>query len=69
MSYKFANPFNDQLPLFVKCNNVKLSSNDNNRINERINYDKLKKIANDVDWNSILIIQEPNCATNELIKK
>ena len=43
VSYKIANPFNDHFPLFDKCNNVKLSSNDNNRINERINYDKLKK--------------------------
>ena len=69
VSYKIANPFNDHFPLFVNYNNVKLSSNDNNRINERINYDKLTKIANDVDWNSILTIQEPNSATDELITK
>ena len=77
VSYEIANPSNDHFPLFEKCNNVKFSPNDNNRINnrinnrmnERINYDKLKEIANDVDCNSILTIQEPNCATDELITK
>ena len=41
------------------------TSTHNNRINERINYDKLKKIA--VDWNSILTAQVPKSATDELI--
>lgn len=67
-AYKLTIPFNDHYPLFVKFNNMKLLSK-KKYTTKKINYEKLKNTACNMDWYSILSIQDPVCATNELINK
>lgn len=67
-AYKLINPFNDHYPLFVELDNVELIQK-KNTTNKIIIYKKLKNFANNIEWNTILSIQDPNYAINELIKK
>ena len=50
----------------MQFNNVRIPFNDN-EIRKKVNYEKLINIAKDVEWNRMLTIQEPNCATDEII--
>ena len=63
--FKLQNLFTDHYPLFLSINKIKQNVNNNTFIS--INYNKLKKIANEINWSSILSMRDPNNATNELI--
>lgn len=67
-SYKISNPFNDHYPLFININNIRPTYKEKETF-QKINYEKLKNIAKEVDWNMILSIHDPNCATDEIISK
>lgn len=65
-TFKLSVLFNDHYPLFITINKIK--NNDNNKKQFKfINYIKLAKVAENVDWDSISSIQDPNTATETLI--
>ena len=63
--FKLSNLFTDHYPLFLSINTIKHKL-DNKTI--PINYSKLNKIANKLNWSSILSIHDQNNATNLLIR-
>lgn len=62
---KLASLFNAHYPLFLTIN--KLDNNFNGNVAKPINYNKLVKLAEKTNWNSILSIQDLNLATESLI--
>ena len=62
------NEISDHYPLIVALNNLTIKQV-NNRLNNFINYKKLLNKANLTEWNSILLIHDPNGAFNTVISK
>ena len=65
-AFKVIESITDHYPTFLLVNKVKKESN-NDYINI-VNYNKLKKLCNYTNWNSIYDIDDANTATNYLVE-
>lgn len=66
LAIKYENLFNDHYPLFLQID--KINGQKPVYSQQFLNYQKLKKIANSVSWNSIKGLQDPNEAIDLLIE-
>ena len=57
----------DHYPLFVLIDTPKQAENNDSK--QFCNYNKLKRLAGTIDWNSIKAINDPNLATDHMIRK
>lgn len=64
---KLIHSLTDHYPLFISINKIKKKNSSSNCT--QIDYKKLLKLAQEVNWNSILLITDPDEATNVLINK
>lgn len=65
-TFKLSTLFNDHYPLFISLQKINKTSV-NNKTFIPVDYTKLSRLADNVNWSSILLINDPNIATNELI--
>lgn len=66
-SIKLNTPFNDHYPLFISIDQIKIQKTSETD-NKCTNYRKLKNIAENLDWQIVLTILDPNEALNKLIQ-
>ena len=65
-TYKLKKSLTDRYPLFIAINKIKTDSKDPHIT---LNYNKLTNIAATRNWNELILIQDPNAATDQLINK
>ena len=64
---KITIPMPDHYPLFVLIDKPQQAENNDSK--QFCNYNKLKRLAGTIDWNSIKAINDPNLATDHMIRK
>lgn len=66
LSSKITVPFNDHYPIFVTFNKSILHESESSK-KDYLNYKKIKTSAKNINWNSLLELQDPNVAVDALI--
>ena len=66
-SYKLKQDFTDHFPLLISINNL-ISENNNENYN-KINYSKLRNIANTINWEQLQYMNDSNLAIEAIISE
>lgn len=65
-TFKLINSLTDHYPLFISLNRIKTFTAMESKTS--INYDKLVKVAKEVNWDTIFFMQDPTEGSNTLIE-